>query len=155
MTRPLAGLAMLLLAACGGSDPSAPSGDALPAADVTGTWTATLANPVCAGGTPVTFLVIGTDDDVQPFGSLTFTSTWSAGAATGTLYGTFNLRTRVVSLRFFPTVESGQAAAFDGALDDTLALAGDWTDPYATLAPLFGAGACTTTATAARTAPAG
>ncbi len=152
----LAGAVLLtLLAACGGGDLSGPAGDALPAADVTGTWTATLANAACAGGAPVTFLVTGTDDDVQPFGSLTFTSTWSTAAASGTLYGTFNLRTRVVSLRFFPVVESGQAAAFDGLLDDTLVLAGDWSDPYATLSPLFGDSPCTTTATAARTAPGG
>lgn len=109
-----------------------------------------LANPDCTGG-PLTFVVTGTDDDVQPFGSLTFATSWTTAAATGPLFGTINLRTNVVALRLFGAADS-TAATIDGILNDASKVDGQFADPYATLAPVFGAAPCASAVTASRTA---
>ncbi len=151
-SRFAAGMVLGMGVACGQPDPNAPIGTARPAAEVTGVWTAVPADAACTGG-PVTFSVSGSDDDVLPFGSLTFSTTWSTASASGPLYGTINLRTGVVALRLFG-VDSA-AATIDGQLNATAGMDGRFADPYATLAPVFGAAPCASAVSASRTVPSG
>ena len=133
--------ATLLLAACGAADPTGVTGPRIPVASVAGMWTVTFPDAKCLAG-PLAFDVTGTEDDVLPFGSLSFTSTWSAGTLGGPLIGTINVATRVVTLHLYSADGVTGTASIDGTLDDTLALAGTLTDPYATAAPVFGVEAC-------------
>lgn len=128
---------LILAAACGGSADAGPSGPRLPVATVAGTWTVTFTDVACVAG-PLTFSVPGTDDDVQPFGSLTFASTWSTAAASGPLVGTINVITNVVTLHFLSADGFTGAASIEGSLDDQQKLSGNFTDPYAAALPLFG-----------------
>ena len=132
----------LLLAGCGGpAAVTGATGPRIPVASIAGTWTVTFPAAECLPG-PLTFSVAGTDDDVQPFGSLNFTSTWGTDTLGGPLVGTVNVVTSVVTLHLYSADRLTGAASIDGTLDDTLSLAGTLTDPYAGAAPVFGAAAC-------------
>jgi hypothetical protein len=133
--------ATLLLAGCGSSAVTGATGPRIPVAAVAGTWTVSFPDAECLAG-PLTFSVAGTDEDVEPFGSLSFTSTWSADTLSGPLVGTINVVTSVVTLHLYSADGFTGAASIDGSLDQNQILAGTLTDPYAAAAPVFNAAAC-------------
>ena len=140
---------VVLLHACGG-DSSGPSGAELPAESVVGTWTVNVQNPACSA-IPIQITVAGADSDVQPFGSLSFATIWSAGTAAGTLYGTVNVRTRTMTLRLVSSSGPRAIASVDGTLDESLAFSGRLVDPYGTASPLLGPGPCESVVSGTRT----
>jgi hypothetical protein len=142
----LAAAVLGIVLGCGG-DGTGNSGGGIPVADVTGAWSVTLADSLpCPDTLPestINFAITGTEDDVEPAGSLTFSDSWSTiGGLTGTVYGTVNLEDRSVILHFTRQDSLGYAMEVRGRLDNAMVLRGGATDPYAGHAPLLITGSC-------------
>lgn len=145
-------VSLALLAGCSGNPTGASSGGiAVP--DVVGTWSVAGTAPACVAGA-ISLVFAGTAEDVQPGGSLTFATTWSAAGESGALHGTVNLNNRSVILRLFGSPGSLRVASIEGVIKDTLGtrvLYAQLVDPYAGLSPLFGTTACTGAISGTRT----
>ena len=152
-------LFLLAVAAAGcGDDGTGNSGDGISVGDITGTWTITLGDslpcPDSLASRDIAVLVSGSEDDVQPGGSLTFAETWSiAGGSTGTVYGTINVQSRSVDLHLTRQDSLGYAMEVRGALDDNLELHGLANDPYQGFEPLLVSAQCTFNVEGTRTSP--
>ena len=153
---------LLLLLAVGaagcGDDGTGNSGDGIPVSDITGTWSITLGDslpcPDSLADRDISVLVTGTDDEVEPGGSLTFAETWStAGGLNGAAYGTINVLSRSVILHLTRQDSLGYAMEVRGALDDNLALHGLANDPYQGYSPLLVSAQCTFDVQGTRTSP--
>jgi hypothetical protein len=153
-------LVFLLAAAtisCGG-DSTDNSAGGIPVSDVTGTWTITLGDslpcPDSLADRDIDVVVSGTEEDVQPAGSLTFAETWStAGGLSGPLYGTVNVQSRSVVLHLTRQDSLGYALEVRGTLDDNLKLHGLANDPYQGYEPLLVTAQCTFNVQGTRTSP--
>jgi hypothetical protein len=126
--------------------------------DVAGSWTITLTDSLPCADTlvdsTIIFSVTGTQDDVEPAGSLTFASSWSMpGGLTGTAYGTLNVKSRSLLLHVTRQDTLGYALEIRGALDDNLVFHGAAIDPYQGYLPLLVTSSCTFIATGTRTGP--
>jgi hypothetical protein len=140
-------ISLLLLSLACAKDSTSNSAGSLPAASVTGTWTFVLGDSIACGDSvqerSFDVVVSGTEDDVEPAGSLSFTNTWaSPSTLTGTVYGTFNLQSEIVILHLTSTDTLTHGLELVGRLDDTLALHGRVTDPYPGYAPLITTTGC-------------
>lgn len=136
----------LILAACA-KDSTGTAAGGLPAASVTGTWTMTLGDSLpCPDTVPeriFTVNVSGTDSDILPAGSLSFTDTWtSPSSLNGVVYGTINVSTRLVLMHLTMQDTLSHALELKGLLDETLQLHGLAVDPYAGYAPLITSAGC-------------
>ena len=149
--------AVLLVASACGGDSTADSGPGIPVSDVTGTWTMTLGDslpcPDSLAEREFAVVVSGTQDDVEPSGSLTFTNGWTAGGLSGTVYGTINVQTRTVDLHLTRQDTLSYALEVRGALDNNLVLRGRAIDPYAGFEPLLVTAQCTFDILGTRTSP--
>lgn len=155
LRRFLSLVAFASLAACGGDSTGASSGG-LAVADVAGTWSVTTTSAACVAGA-ISLTFVGTPGEVQPGGSLTFASTWSAAGASGTLNGTVNVNSRSVILRLFAAPGSLRVASIEGVIKDTLGtqvLYGQLVDPYAGLSALLGTTPCSAAVSGTRSSPA-
>ena len=145
------------LLGCGG-DSTGNAGPGIPVADVTGTWTITLGDslpcPDSLAERSIDVTVSGTEDDLEPAGSLTFVDGWTtAGGLSGTVYGTVNVQTRAVIFHLTRQDTLGYALEVTGALDNDLVLHGLATDPYQGFEPLLVTGQCTFDILGTRTSP--
>ena len=139
----------LLLFACGGSaDTSLVTGPRLfSAAQVTGTWAMRLSDSLaCAdtlADTLITVVVSESADSVQPGGSLTFVSQWTAPApdSGGPLYGTVDLATGAVALRLYRSGFTAAAELNGFVIQAADTFVGALQDPYAAYPPALLAGA--------------
>jgi hypothetical protein len=150
-------LLLVAATACVG-DGTGNSSGGIPVGDLTGTWTLSLGDslpcPDSLADRDLEVLVSGTDEEVEPGGSLTFAETWStAGGLSGTAYGTINVQTRSVLLHLTRQDSLGYAMEVRGALDDGLGLHGLATDPYQGYQPLLVTGQCTFDVQGTRTSP--
>ena len=153
----LAALVAIALAGCGG-DSTGSSVAGIPVNDLTGTWTITLGDSLPCADTlaerDFDVVVSGTEDDLEPGGSLTFTDGWSTvGGLSGTVYGTINVRDRSVILHLTRQDTLGYALEVRGALDNALALHGRATDPDQGFQPLLVSAQCTFDIQGTRTSP--
>ena len=152
-------LLLLSLAATGcGGDSTGNSGGGIPVSDVTGTWSMTLGDslpcPDSLAERDFDVVVSGTEEDVEPAGSLTFAESWStAGGLNGTAYGTINMQSRSVVIHLTRQDTLGYAMEVRGALDDNLELHGVANDPYQGYEPLLVTAQCTFTVEGTRTSP--
>jgi hypothetical protein len=140
-------ISLLLFSLACGKDSTSSSAGGIPAASVTGTWTFILGDSIACGDSvqerSFDVVVSGTQDDVEPAGSLSFTNTWASPShLTGTVYGTFNLQNDIVILHLTMTDTLTHGLELVGRLDDTLALHGRATDPYPGYAPMITATGC-------------
>lgn len=145
-------LAATTLVGCSG-DPTGASDGRIAVSDVVGVWSLTTTNAACVPGT-ISLPIPDASGEVQPGGSLTFASTWSAAGTNGPLHGTVNVNSRSVILRLFAAPGSQRVASIEGAIKDTLGtrvLYAQLVDPYAGLSTLFGAVACTSDVSGTRT----
>ena len=155
----LPSLVLIAMAATGcGGDSTGDTGGGIPVSDVTGTWTITLGDslpcPDSLADRDIDVVVSGTEDDVQPAGSLTFAETWSTpGGLNGTVYGTINVQSRFVVFHLTRQDSLGYALEVRGALDDNLELHGLADDPYQGYAPLLVTAQCTFDVQGTRTSP--
>jgi hypothetical protein len=145
------------VSACGG-DSTGSAANGIPASSLAGAWTLTLGDslpcPDTLASRDLVVAVAGTDDDIQPAGSLTFTERWSiAGGDSGTVYGTINVLSRSVVLHLVRQDSLGYALEVRGALDDNLELRGVAQDPYPGYEPLLVSSQCTFTVQGTRTSP--
>lgn len=157
MRIPLIILFSLSLAGCAKDSTGANSGG-LPAASVSGTWTMTLGDSLpCPDSVPeriFTVNVSGTDDDVLPAGSLTFTDTWTSPSGLGGIvYGTINVSSRLVLMHLTIQDTLSHALELKGFLDGSLVLNGLAVDPYAGYAPLLTSAGCRFNLSGTRTSP--
>lgn len=157
--RPVALCALVCttLLGCGG-DSTGGSGTGIPVSSVTGTWTITLGDslpcPDTLAGRDLLVTVSGTEDDLEPAGSLTFTDGWSiTGGLSGTVYGTVNVQSRTVILHLTRQDSLGYALEVRGTLDNNLVLHGRATDPYQGFEPLLVSAQCTFDILGTRTSP--
>jgi hypothetical protein len=146
-----------LPAGCG-KDSTGDAGGGIPVSDLTGTWVITLGDSLPCPDTlaerDLSVGVSGSEDEVEPAGSLTFTDTWSTvGGLTGTVYGTINVQSRSVILHLTRQDTLGYAIEIRGALDNNLELHGRATDPYQGYHPLLVTTQCTFDARGNRTGP--
>jgi hypothetical protein len=146
-----------VLAGCG-KDSTGNSGGGISVSDLTGTWTITLGDSLPCPDTlaerDLLVAVSGTEDDIQPAGSLTFTDTWSTlGGLSGTVYGTINVQSRSMILHLTRQDTLGYAIEVRGALDNNLELHGRATDPYPGYHPLLVTAQCAFDARGSRTSP--
>jgi hypothetical protein len=146
-----------LLWACGG-DSTGDSANAIPVSSVTGTWTILLGDSLPCPDTlaqrDINVVVSGTEDDVEPAGSLTFAETWNiTGGPAGTVYGTVNVQTRLVVLHLTRLDTLAYAMEVRGVLDDDLVLRGRAFDPYQGYAPLLVSTQCIFNIEGTRTSP--
>ncbi|MEO8296070.1 MAG: hypothetical protein ABI613_11195 [Gemmatimonadota bacterium] len=137
---------LVLCLACA-KDATSTTAGSLPASSVAGTWAFALGDSIACADSVMersfTVNVSGTDDDVEPAGSLPFTDTWtSASALAGPVYGSYNLSSRIVIMHLTMVDTLSHALELVGRLDDTLALHGRATDPYAGYATLVTTGGC-------------
>ena len=152
-------LVLIAVAATGcGGDSTGNTADGIPVSNVTGTWTITLGDslpcPDSLADRDIDVLVSGTEEDVEPAGSLTFAETWStAGGLTGTVYGTINVQSRSVVLHLTRQDSLGYALEVRGVLDDNLVLHGLANDPYQGYEPLLVTAQCTFDVQGIRTSP--
>jgi hypothetical protein len=151
-------LLILAIAAAGcGDDGTGNSGDGIPVGDITGTWTIALGDslpcPDSLADRTISVLVTGTEDEVQPGGSLTFAETWSTTGLSGAAFGTINVLTRSVILHLTRQDSLGYALEVRGALDDNLTLHGLANDPYQGYSPLLVSAQCTFNVEGTRTSP--
>ena len=157
--RPTALVALVAIALTGcGGDSTGNSAAGIPVNDVTGTWTITLGDSLPCPDTlaerDFDVVVSGTEDDLEPGGSLTFAEGWStAGGLSGTVYGTVNVRTGSVILHLTRQDTLGYALEVRGALDNALVLRGRATDPYQGFQPLLVSSQCTFDILGTRTSP--
>jgi hypothetical protein len=141
--------ATLLLFACGGStDTSLVAGPRLFSAEqVTGTWAMRLSDSLACADTladsVITVVVTESADSVQPGGSLTFVSRWTAPApdSGGPLYGTVDLATGAVALRLYRTDFTAAAELNGFVIQAADTFVGALQDPYAAYSPALLAGA--------------
>jgi hypothetical protein len=149
--------ALIVLSGCG-KDSTGNTGDAIPVSSVTGTWTITLGDSLpCLDSLAerdLDVVVTGTEDDVEPAGSLTFTETWSTtGGLSGTVYGTINVQSRAVVLHLTRQDTLDYGLELRGALDNSLVLRGLAIDPYQGYQPLLVIAQCTFDIQGTRTSP--
>ncbi len=149
----------VLLATLGcGQDAATSGGGGIAVSSLAGTWTLALGDSLpCADSIAdrdFTVGVSGSEDDVLPAGSLTFTDLWtSAGGMSGTVYGTINVQNRSVLLHLVRQDSLGYGMEIRGSLDDNLAFSGRAFDPYAGYQPILSSIACTFNVTGSRTSP--
>jgi hypothetical protein len=153
----LAPLIGVVLLACGG-DSTGEAGSEIPVENVTGTWTITLGDSIpCSDSLPgrdLTVTFSGSEEDVEPAGSLTFAETWSySGGVSGVLYGTVNVQSRLVILHLTRQDSLDYGMEIRGTLDDNLVLRGLAFDPYPGYEPLLVTAECTFDAQGARVSP--